>query len=805
MTKKKLPALSPNLELSILKELVKGRDSLTVRQQYKLNREQIQFILFHCVPGFESHLLDGDLTPEHKDELLEFLQVVETLLIYNRDVANGKNLLIVLAQDELRKLLSFSSFSNSSFIHLFGMQCLNEWRKYKDQILNRQITVKASVFRLSESELASLLDILEQFAIYFPIGQLASILPDVAKYHGHLLLNLEDIEGASRVFERAAKYVRDRGQSVQYKYLNYFSNQTAYRTAWKKLIINEARSYFTNTIKLAEEMLPSTFTTGFYWDLMDLKRDEILLNATEKANDGLILESVGFLSEWLRNSKELEYSSPFYPRVFVRKLALDFLASDNKQQQNELRIKLRQYLIIQDIKYRSDLFCFHIIQLVWHNVLKPDEASRAIAKLIPRDADIEEAQLEDVKALADEFEVERQDLRYIPSWIVKWLQSDGIPQRQAFALQAYSCFIAEYYSAHFNIPKPCIFDGLDWAIERIKNLLEYNIRNRTHFENFLNRIECISETDPLETVKQSAGILFPHIVRPQVVISGNVELPETVRLERFWAKRPRILQFSTSSEETWYPGCYYYLDPRLNFHQLDRLQRDPHESFDPVLARLYGEPNPNPVVLVVEGPTEEGFFKRLLDVLYPSWQALNIQIHVGKGTGGTYLQVIETVAKLYSNADFILVYDNDAKVEMDKGLEHQWEFVESIRNRSPHFVMVPDIEGINPAALLSAVKQCWPAVTFVETDILPKLENYIEDVMRNPKSKKPEGTITAARDLIRQTTNSQWRGVRFGKSVKWGECLADAMLQNVELPKIIRSVLEQVLIAARGLVIPTIQ
>jgi hypothetical protein len=69
------------------------------------------------------------------------------------------------------------------------------------------------------------------------------------------------------------------------------------------------------------------------------------------------------------------------------------------------------------------------------------------------------------------FESERWDLQFIPHWFVAWLQDNKEPERQTFALQTYSCCLAEYYSARLGLPEPSIFDGLDWAIERTQTLL----------------------------------------------------------------------------------------------------------------------------------------------------------------------------------------------------------------------------------------------------------------------------------------------------------------------------------------------
>jgi hypothetical protein len=682
------------------------------------------------------------------------------------------------------------AFSDSSLICWIGMQCLSEWRDHKEEILSVEKRVTASPFTLSELETAALLEMLEGFAPYFPDGSFASILSGLAKLHGHLLLNLGDIQGAALVFEKAARRAHDSGQPQQYRYLKYFSELTAYRSAWKQLRLEEARQLFEKTLKIAERLPPGAFPRGFYWSLDDLKRDQLLLNATEKAAAGQAQEAMQCLAEWLGLSKDLEFASPFYTRVVIRKLTLEFLAANDKAQQNLLRIKLRQHLIHQDTS-KTDLYCYQIVQLVWHRALQPERAVTSVARLIPRDAVVEETGREDVKGLATELEEERKDLRLIPPWIVTWLQDDRNLKHQEYARQAYACCIAEYYSAHFGLPEPSIFDGLDWAIGRLKLLGEHNVYRQKALEDLLYELQqqqAADEVFSLEKLKHSAGVLFPHVVRCRADLDGSVEL------QRLWAKEPLTLQFA-KGEETWCAGLYYYLHPRLNFHPYDRIQRDPHESFYPVLARFYGEPNPNPVVLVVEGITEDGLFQRLFDRLYPAWRALNIQIHVGNGAGGTYFQVMETIAKQYPQADFFLVYDEDARKFMEKE-RAQWTVVQQIMRRSQHFVMTPDIEGVSPTALLTAIRKRWPSVTFSRDTVLPRLVSWIKSEGYRSNSRK-DRTFPKVQELIKSTAKSEAAN-EMDKDRAWGEYLADAMLLE-GLPGDVRAVAERVLRCARGL------
>jgi hypothetical protein len=299
-------------------------------------------------------------------------------------------------------------------------------------------------------------------------------------------------------------------------------------------------------------------------------------------------------------------------------------------------------------------------------------------------------------------------------------------------------------------------------------------------------------------VKQSAAILFPHIVQLESIFPKDAKSPEIVHFERVWAQYSRTLQFRTEEGETWHNGHYYYLRPNLNFYPLDRLQRDPNEDFQPAVAQLYGEPNPNPVVLVVEGKSDESFFRRLLDRLYPKWKVLNIKVLEVKGAGN-FLQFIFGGNKIVHQTEFFIVYDEDARNKLSKA---GWDEIKEIVTKSPKFAMIPDIEGVSPTALLSAISKCWPTVVFEEAVILPKLLGYLKDVKYDlNRHKETGGTLRAARNLIGQINQSQLQKINFGKSEKWGECLADAMLDEGDLPQEIRSVIEQLLISARGLII----
>jgi inorganic triphosphatase YgiF len=162
--------ISPETAVSILLELVNGTNSHQVQKLYKLNRQEVETTVYKYTPRFGSRILKGKLSREQQRDLLDFFQVVEKLLLSGRDGGTRENTLIVFAQEDLQKLLNFHSFHVGGLFRFIARKCLLEWRDNQDQILGSQKGIEKSLFRLSEGEVVSLLEILEQFAKLLPVA-----------------------------------------------------------------------------------------------------------------------------------------------------------------------------------------------------------------------------------------------------------------------------------------------------------------------------------------------------------------------------------------------------------------------------------------------------------------------------------------------------------------------------------------------------------------------------------------------------------------------------------------------------------
>lgn len=816
----RLDLLSIEQEVAILRELLNGVDKPAIRRRYRLKSEELQKLLHWCVPGFESALPAQRLTTEQQEDLSGFLNVVEALASARRKAGRDGLPLILEARLILPQLLEFHRFRSSQFVRFFGNQCLNEWKRDHDRIVDQGRLLFDSPLGLPLDEAISLIETLEKIAQYFPVGPQSAMLPTLGKQLGYLHLSRRDLRKASESFRRGSQAAHRRQSYQQALYLKFLEDLTAFRATWKELDLPSATAHFHNTLSDLVKLPLEAFPKGFYWDPDDLKRDELLLKATAYALAGDLPAALVCLDDWLVKSKGLALTSGHYPRVQIRELTFKCLASSSDIAAT-YRSQIRRAIASDDLTFRADLYCLYLVDAVKYGA--PIESIvRQVAGLIPRDADVPDSDMDKVQTVSIEIENERATLPFLPKWLGLWLRSND-PLECLYGLQAYLCCLAEYYSEPLGLTQAKASSDLDWAWNHLEVIAKSKLRNssvlspllaqleqvRAQYQILPNALESYEKdiiTNLMPVLRQSALTLFPHVVRcnrKRTMDNGR----HFVELNRVWSKQPTDLTFEIGEEEVWLPGSYYYLHPRLNFHQLDRLQRDPGENFAPVPARTYGAPDPIPSVLVVEGPTEEGLFSLLLDRVYPFWRALNIHMKAGLGAGGTFMQTVETVATIFKEAQFLVAYDQDA-IQSIATLASQpkWKRAAKVLSTAEHHIMSPDTEGVDPNSTLKAIQRCWPRLEFRLNDVLPALRQYVDDVKSGARKPIKGGTLAMAATLIQRVRKSPLEKGEMWKSKEWGECLASSILElrsplGNNMPLEFQRLLASILIKGRGIVI----
>ncbi|HEU0049703.1 MAG TPA: hypothetical protein VFQ43_19100 [Nitrososphaera sp.] len=175
-------------------------------------------------------------------------------------------------------------------------------------------------------------------------------------------------------------------------------------------------------------------------------------------------------------------------------------------------------------------------------------------------------------------------------------------------------------------------------------------------------------------------------------------------------------------------GGYYYLSPWFNFYEQNMYQPDPNEHVDVFYAENYGQPSTDMVVLVTEGESGKAAFDFLLGNLFPRWKVLKLKVLNGRGAGQTVLAA-EVIKE--TGAGYILAPDKDAEPFYARmGEQPDWKATIAAMNNAPKSYLDPDLEGVNPTALVATIKELNPRAKFDESAVMNELGQYVVDVRK---------------------------------------------------------------------------
>ena len=767
----------------IAREMVaEGADR--VRSRYRLNRRETESLLFFFCPSLRRDVFANTVSPQDRSEFELFLQDVNAVNAVN---TRGGELLLKSAREPLTRIFLDGKFAESVCAGQIADRCLAEWTRHRDAMTRSGRNPILSKYSTRRSELIEILSLLVKMAAVAPSDVHRSGLPKLKQIYGQLLLSAKRTQEAESAFSDAAATAEAFGSEVQTRYIRLFRSIAALRNSWQQLDFAAARRWLSDAVALADTLDDTAFPRGFYWSREDLRRDRYLIDATEHAFAGRAAEAMSLLDIWQAESDDLRHTSPQYPRVRVQKLTLDYFLAGNLTLRGRARAALRNELKAHT--WRADVFCFELVNAPGLSV---DDATRLIARVMPRDSDVPPEYAERVRERVEELKYDRDGTWFFPPWISEWVMDD-VPDRRTYAVLVAALVTVEFYSALLAWPSPTAFDGVASVRDRLVQISNAPVRDAEVLRRIIELLTEIINTGvpppPLRAHEALCDLrdVWPHIVR--CVTVQPTGRGATVTFDRCFSLGPPTLTTSAPAEG-WEYSQHYYLYPWLTQFRGNVLQRDPREKIGGHHAKLYGEPLSGSCTLIVEGDTEIGLFSTLLDTLFPLWRAFDLRLE--QAFGDSYLKTVQAVVN--SGSAIICVYDADKTSQFATNLTQPvWAETVTMIAISPHFTMTPDVEAAAGTAVLNAIAKLNPEIGID----LPAANALYRDRTWKRGWRPFARALTAARVCVSdKLARSQ---LNASKGRRFGEVLARELLSESPLRPDFRRVVLAVERTVRGL------